>query len=103
MEEKSIGIALLGCGVVGGGVIRILTEQEELLRKRTGLTFDLRHIVVRDVAKQRGPQKLPLTDDAKKAIDDPKVGIVVELIGGTTAAAEHVERALKLGKAVVTA
>ena len=103
MEEKSIGIALLGCGAVGGGVLRILTEQRELLRQRTGLTFDLRHVVVRDVANQRGSQKIPLTDDAKKAIDDPKVGIVVELIGGTTAAAEHIERALKLGKAVVTA
>jgi homoserine dehydrogenase len=103
MEEKTIGITLLGCGAVGSGVVRILTEQRDLLRKRTGLTFEIRHVVVRDMAKKRGVSHGPLTTDAEKAIDDPEVSIVVELIGGTSKAASHIERALKLGKHVVTA
>jgi homoserine dehydrogenase len=104
MTDTPIGIALLGHGVVGGGVVRILNEQRELLQRRTGLRFDLRHVVVRD-AKKHDPHKaaLPLTTDATRAIDDPKVKIVIETIGGTTDAAAHIERALKLGKCVVTA
>src|SRR5207248_370201 len=60
------------------------------------------HVVVRDGQKQRGGA-LPFTTNAEAAIDDPKVQIVLELMGGTTAAGMLVERALKLGKPVVTA
>jgi homoserine dehydrogenase len=102
MADRSIGIALLGCGVVGQGVVRILREQRELLVRRTGITFDIRHVVVRDVSRQRGIEA-PLSTDATAAISDPKVDIVVELVGGTTTAGEYVQQALKLGKPVVTA
>ena len=94
---------MLGSGVVGGGVIKILHEQAELLKRRTGLTFDLRHVVVRDPKKHASLGNLPLTTNAEAAIDDPKVKIIVELIGGTTTAFTLVDRALKLGKHVVTA
>src|SRR5688572_14190479 len=103
MPDSPIGIALLGHGNVGTGVVRILTEQRELLQSRTGLRFDLRHVVVRDAKRHASAAGLPITTDAAKAIDDPKVQIVVETIGGTTDAAAHIERALKLGKCVVTA
>jgi homoserine dehydrogenase len=104
MAERSVGIALLGCGVVGSGVVRILREQRELLSRRTGLEFDIRHIVVRHPAKQRGElTDLPLTTDLDKAINDERVDIVLELIGGTDAAREAIEATLKAGKPVVTA
>ena len=47
--------------------------------------------------------KLTFHGDAERAIDDPQTKIVVELMGGTDAAAKYVERALRLGKPVVTA
>ena len=101
---EPIGIAMLGCGVVGSGVVRILGEQRELLRKRTGLTFDLRHVVIRDPARHREHAGiLPLTTDAHAAIDDKRVKIVLELLGGTDPAFGLIERALRLGKPVVTA
>jgi homoserine dehydrogenase len=104
MAERTIGIALLGCGVVGGGVVRILSEQRDLIAHRTGLVFDVRHVVVRDAGKARAAAgNLPLHADAYAAIDDPQVEVVVELIGGTTVAAELVHRALSQGKPVVTA
>ncbi len=102
MADQSISISLLGHGVVGSGVIKILAEQHDLLRRRTGLSFDIRHTVVRDPAKHGGTQ-INSTTDWKAAIDDPAVKIVVELMGGTTVAGDAVERALKLGKHVVTA
>ncbi len=102
--NEPIGITLLGCGVVGSGVVRILGEQRELLRRRTGLTFDVRHVVVRDPSKHvEHAGILPLTTDANAAIDDKRVRIVLELMGGTDVAGTLIERALKLGKPVVTA
>jgi homoserine dehydrogenase len=98
--DRSIGITLLGHGVVGSGVVNILTRQRDLLRRRTGLSFDVRHVLVRDVKKH---PELPVTTDPAKAIDDPKTEIILELMGGTTSAFEYVERALRLGKPVVTA
>jgi homoserine dehydrogenase len=103
MAERTIGIALLGCGVVGGGVVRILSEQRDLIARRTGLIFDVRHVAVRDPAKARAAGKLPITTDAQAAIDDPQVQVVVELIGGTGVAGDLVTRALSRGKPVVTA
>jgi homoserine dehydrogenase len=68
---EPIGITLLGCGVVGAGVVRILNDQRDLLRRRTGLAFDIRHVVVRDPAKHsQHAGVLPLTTDAAAAIDD---------------------------------
>jgi homoserine dehydrogenase len=102
--QRSIGIALLGCGVVGGGVVKILTEQREMLRCRTNLSFDLRHIVVRNPGKRLAANMpTPFSTDAAAAIDDPAVNVVIELIGGTDLAGQYVERALRLGKPVITA
>ncbi|QOV92151.1 homoserine dehydrogenase [Humisphaera borealis] len=104
MTQTSIGICLLGCGVVGSGVVKLLREQRELLARRTNLAFDIRHVVVRDVAKHAaGEGNLPYTSNAAAAIDDPAVQIVIEVMGGRDPALAHIERALKLGKPVVTA
>lgn len=104
MTQTSIGICLLGCGIVGSGVVRLLREQNELLARRTGLTFDIRHVVVRDLARHKAAHgNLPLTTDAAAAIDDPAVKIVIEVMGGRDPASGYIERALRLGKPVVTA
>jgi homoserine dehydrogenase len=107
MAEQSLGITLLGCGTVGAGVAQILTRQRELLTRRTGVSFDIRHVFVRDPANPpagaKGLPGLPLTADAQAAIDDPRTQVVIELLGGTGVAYELVKRALSQGKPVVTA
>ncbi len=100
---RTVGVALLGCGVVGGGVVDLLTDDRDWLRRRTGVTFDVRHVVVRNPAKADRRPGLPVSTDAAAAIADPAVDVVVELIGGTGVAAEHVTAALTAGKPVVTA
>lgn len=99
-----IGIALAGCGSVGSALVRRLLTDGDALTARTGLRFELRHIIVRDLGKARGavPAKL-VTVDAAKAIADPAVKIFVELIGGTDRAKELTLAALAAGKDVVTA
>ena len=47
MAKATLGIALLGCGTVGGGVVNILQKQRDLLKQRTGLELALRHVVVK--------------------------------------------------------
>jgi homoserine dehydrogenase len=75
-----------------------------LLRERTGIDFKLAHVAVKSEADYpANASQLPMTTDALAAIDDPASQIVIELIGGTGAAFTFVERALKLGKSVVTA
>jgi homoserine dehydrogenase len=102
--KKEIGITLLGCGTVGGGVVNVILKQRELLKQRTGIDFVLRHVVVK--SREEYPPnhaELPMSLDANAAIDDPASDVIVELIGGTGVAFTFVERALKLGKPVVTA
>lgn len=102
--DSPVGIALLGAGVVGRGVLDILSRQAELLRARTGLTFEVRHIVARDLKKHQDlASKHTLSSDVKRAIEDPKVHVVVEVMGGTTHASDAIIAALKAGKHVVTA
>src|SRR5947209_10554177 len=99
---EPFGIALLGCGTVGGGVARLLLEQGDRLAARAGRPLELRHVVVNDRLKPRPvPAQLLSTLDA--ALADPQVEAVAEVVGGTDWAKKAVLAALAAGKHVVTA
>lgn len=102
---KDIRIALLGCGTVGTGVIKLLLQNEDDIRARLGASVTVRHVVVRDPSRLRDPEVDPalLCVDTEAALDDPDVDVVVELIGGTDAARALVLAAIARGKHVVTA
>ncbi len=111
---KSIGIGMIGCGTVGGGVARLLHEQAALYTQRTGCRLELRKVLVRDAAKHRaglpasgGPGRPGMkadvfTDDAE-AFFATDMEIVIEVAGGAGPIERHVRRALEAGKHVVTA
>ena len=100
----SLGIAMIGCGTVGAGVAKLLSQEKDRITARSGKPLTLRRVVVRNAMKAREhvPRDL-ITQDVLSAINDPLVSIVVELIGGVTAAREYVLAALSAGKNVVTA
>lgn len=105
MNRPTVGIALLGLGTVGQGVWKHLAAQKGDLEARLGVRLDLRGVAVLHKSRTRKvkvPARL-LTTNAQKLIDDPKVDIVLELIGGTTVARRLVLSALRAGKTVVTA
>jgi homoserine dehydrogenase len=79
---KQIGIGLVGCGVVGGGVVRHLADNQVLLRERLGAELVVRKAAVRDPSKDRGLDPDILTTDWREVVTDPEVDIVVELMGG---------------------
>ena len=102
---RQLNVALIGGGTVGGGVYQAIQRNGALMASRLGVELNVVHVVVRDPSKKRAvkiPAKI-LSTDWKKAVLDPEVDLVVELVGGTSAAREVVLQALKLGKAVVTA
>jgi len=103
--QEPLGIAVVGCGTVGTGTVKILREHAARLEQRSGKPIALRKVVVRNLAKVQ-PLGLPeglATTDLRSAIQDPSVHVVCELIGGITAAKEVVLEALRAGKHVVTA
>ncbi len=102
--KLTVGVALLGCGTVGANVADRLLRERDRLERRSGVAYELRAVAIRDPAKQR-PDSLDrriFTRDARAIVDDPNVDLVIELIGGTTDAADLVERALDRGRHVVT-
>jgi homoserine dehydrogenase len=94
-------IGLLGCGVVGGGVADRLMSAIRL----GGHRLRLGHVLVRDLAKQREPASVRthLTTRAERVVEDPRIDILVECMGGVEPAAAYVESALRRSIPVVTA
>lgn len=96
---EPIRIGLLGCGVVGGAVLRRLGEGAGRL-----LGVEVVHVAVAHPDKPRSVAPLPpLTTDVVAVAADPDVDVVIEVVGGTGAARRAVEVALESGKRVVTA
>ena len=102
---KPVRIGLLGCGNVGAEVARLLTEQRDAIRTRTGLDLRLDAVLARDWMKARSwsPDSKVRATDPSKVVDDPGIDVVVEVLGGLEPAFDLVKRALKNGKSVVTA
>jgi len=88
--ESTVGIALLGCGTVGGGVADLLSQRRAHIERRSGVSYEIIGVANRS----RDPLAL---------VDDPRVDVVIETIGGTGIALECIERALDRRKHVVTA
>ena len=106
MKKQSVGIGLMGLGVVGGQVARVLTERAGELAEKVGCPLVLRKVKVlpsdlsRPQARQM-PSQL-FTTDADEFFQEPGIEIVVEAIGGESPAREYLQRAISAGKHVVT-
>ncbi len=103
--DKAVQVGFLGCGNVGGGVWRLLENFGQEIRHRTGLSFQVKKVLVRDVDKSRGIDFPPgvLTRRVEDVLEDPDISIVVEFLGGEEPANTWLSRALEMGKTVVTA
>ncbi|MBL7197555.1 MAG: homoserine dehydrogenase [Candidatus Omnitrophica bacterium] len=102
---KSINIGLIGFGNVGRGVVKLLGDKKSLIRKRTGSEFLIKRICEKKINLKHSVKvsKSIFTRDAKDILNDPKIDIVIELIGGIHPAKEFILEALRRGKHVVTA
>jgi homoserine dehydrogenase len=104
-ERSPVRIGLLGCGVVGGGVLRLLNENRSYLELRVGAPLEVTHVLVRDPKKERVKECRPewVTTDPDVIFRDQRVDLVVEVMGGEHPAKSYLERAIAAGQGVVSA
>ncbi len=105
MSERTLKVAVLGCGAVGSQVVRLLTEQHDDLAARVGAPVELVGVAVRRLDAPREvevPEGL-LTTDATALVAREDVDLVVEVIGGIEPARSLILSALENGASVVTA
>jgi homoserine dehydrogenase len=96
-------VALLGCGVVGSQVVRLMAEQADELAARVGAPLELAGIAVRRPARHTDVPAHLLTTDAAALVAREDVDLVVEVIGGIEPARSLLLSALESGKSVVSA
>ncbi len=102
-NQKNITIGMLGCGVVGSQVARLLRANSAELSTRAGANLVLKKIAVRTAGARAGLDASLFTTSADEIISDPSIDIVIEVIGGIEPARELILKAIKNGKSVVTA
>jgi homoserine dehydrogenase len=101
-RTNMIKVGIIGVGTVGTSVANILKDNADVISARAGRDIVVKSGVVKNLAKDRGLE-ITLTDNVDDILNDDEIDIVVELMGGIEEPFEVVKRALKSGKAVVTA
>ena len=86
-QRRSMRIGLLGCGVVGSGVCKILDESHS--------KYQIKRILVK--IKEECVDKR-MTIDVRRILDDSNIETVIECMGGIEPAFSYVKEALSLKK-----
>ena len=96
-----VQIAVMGYGVVGSGVVEVLTTHTDHIAKRAKEEIGIKYIL-----DLREFPDSPFADKFTKSFDDivndPEVRVVVEVMGGLHPAFEYTMRCIEAGKSVVT-
>jgi homoserine dehydrogenase len=97
-----LNIALMGYGVIGSGVAKVIEENKKLIASRLGEEVYLKYILeIRDLSGT--PYADRVVKDINVILNDPEVKVVVEVMGGIHPASDFTRAALEAGKSVVTA
>ena len=104
--SQPLTIAIAGLGTVGAGVMRLLTENAELIEHRAGRPIRVVAVSARDRSRNRGVDLGPITwfGDAVEMAQEASAEVFVELIGGAEGIARNcVQAAIQRGRRIVTA
>ncbi|WP_025783646.1 homoserine dehydrogenase [Sporosarcina sp. D27] len=103
--RKEIGIGLLGFGIVGSGVAKILHNHRDDLQHKLGVPVRIKRVLIKNKNKERNTElpKEAFTDQLDDLLNDDSIDFIVEVFGGTDDAKTAIERSLNAGKGVVTA
>lgn len=100
-----MNIGILGLGTVGGGVVNVLSKNENEIFARTGEKINITHAAVKSITEPRicADGDISITEDAFELVNNPDIDVILELIGGTTIAKDLVTVAINNNKHVITA
>jgi len=104
-DKESIGIGLMGLGVIGSGVAKVLMGKPDTLAREAGSQLVLKKVLEQDLSKHGsvGIEPRLFTTQFAEVVNHPEIDIVIELIGGEHPACEYIRECLISGKHVVTA
>ena len=106
MKKPTIRVGLIGFGVVGGQVAKVLVDKAGVLAEQVGCPVILRQIKILELDLTRPLAKAMnanlFTTDADEFLDNPEIDIVVEAMGGESPALQYLEKTISKGKYVVT-
>lgn len=104
-ELDPVKVGLLGFGTAGSGTARVLARNAEEVERRADRRIQVTHASARRNRPKPFPglERIELTTDAFKVVNNPEVEIIIELIGGETAARKLVLKAIENSKHIVTA
>ncbi|WP_022670180.1 homoserine dehydrogenase [Hippea alviniae] len=100
---ETVNVGLLGVGTVGSGVVKILTENSEIIKKRLGFELNLKRVYAKKIKDDVKPLLEGKIANSYEELLNDDIDIVVELIGGTTFAKEFILEAIEKGKSIATA
>lgn len=105
---EKIKIAVIGLGTVGSGVVKIINEKKEKIKKRFGFEIEISECADLDRSRYNSLVEAGYScgcyyPDAFDLLQNTKANIIVELIGGFEPARSIVLEALQQGRSVVTA
>ncbi len=101
-SQKTLRVGMLGCGVVGGEVARLIVANQSDLAARSGAKLELVKIGVRNLKRANVAKEL-LTTDLEAIVKDASIDLIIEVIGGIEPARTLILEAFTNGKSVVTA
>jgi homoserine dehydrogenase len=104
-DSSPVRVGVLGCGTVGGSLIKLIQDDADAIAVRTGVRLEVTRVAVRNLSADRAVELADgvLTRDASGLVSDPEIDLVVETIGGIEPARQLLIDALRAGKPVVTA
>lgn len=100
-----INLAILGCGTVGSGVVKLLAKNQDAIARKTGSEIQVVKVLEKDINKchKIGLREDQITGSFDDIVNDDSIDIVVELIGGIEPAFSFIIAAMQKGKHIVSA
>ncbi len=100
---NQVNIGLLGVGTVGSGVVEILNNNAEIIKKRLGFDLNLKRVCSKSVSDKAKKVVQNILTDSYEDLFQDDIDIVIELVGGYDFARKFILQAIEHKKSVVTA
>ncbi|MED5581708.1 MAG: homoserine dehydrogenase [Pseudomonadota bacterium] len=100
---KTISVGIAGLGTVAQGVLELLAANRDLIKQRSGLTINILRIASRTSKPEVDLHGAEFSTNVLDLLNDSRLDVIVELMGGEDLAKDLIVGATAQGKAVVTA